>query len=203
MRMTSRVVLITLMLLSAVTTFGQSGRKSKKADTQPPVQGINQPDTRVVPEPEAQAAKPKEKPLAILVASDVTDFMGTSFYADIARQACVAEMRESRSLDIREQRDANRAEASKRAKEDEIFVVHLELRTSPFASSGSGSSFDLMFTIFEPKTGKIVGSGAGYPSQGSARMPIPAGGYGYEQRNAEMMGRDAAHKALRMIREKA
>ena len=197
------VVVIASIALTATAVYGQSGRKSKKADQQPAIQGVNQPDTRVVPEPEAQAAKPKEKPLTILIASDMADIMGASFYADIARQACVAELRENRALDIQEQKDANRAEASKRAKQDEIFVVHLELRTSAFASSGAGSSFDLLFTIYEPKTGKVAGSGSGYPSQGGARMPIPSGGYGYEQRNVEMMGRDAGRKALKMIREKA
>jgi hypothetical protein len=196
------MVVVALIALTASVALGQSGRKSKKAETQPPIQGVNQPDTRVVPEPEAQTAKPKEKPLTILIASDMADLMGASFYADIARQACVAELRENRALDIQEQKDANRAEASKRAKQDEIFVVHLELRTSAFASSSAGSSFDLLFTIYEPKTGKVAGSGSGYPSQG-ARMPIPSGGYGYEQRNVEMMGRDAARKALKLIREKA
>ncbi len=120
------------MAISSAIVFGQSGRKSKKAESQPAIQGVNQPDTRVVPEPEAQAAKPKEKPLTILIASDLADIMGATFYADIARQACVAELRENRALDIQEQKDANRAEASKRAKQDEIFVVHLELRTIPW-----------------------------------------------------------------------
>jgi len=203
MRRLFSVVLIVLMAISSANVFGQSGRKSKKAESQPAIQGVNQPDTRVVPEPEVQAAKPKEKPLTILIASDLADIMGATFYADIARQACVAELRENRALDIQEQKDANRAEASKRAKQDEIFVVHLELRTNSMGSSGGGSSFDLLFTIFEPKTGKVAGSGSGYPSQGGARMPIPSGGYGYEQRNVEMMGRDAARKAVRMIREKA
>ena len=200
------VAVFAIALIAVVTTSAQSGRKSKKADPQPPIQGVNQPETRVVPEPTGASdsqPKSKEKQLAVLVSSDLVDAFSSSYYIDYARQACIAQLRdENRSLDIREAKDTNRAQAAKRAKEDEVFVIHLEMRNSGMSSSSASGSFDLMFTVYQPKTGKSVGSGSGYPSQGGARMPIPAGGYGYDQRALEMMGRDAANKALKIIREK-
>lgn len=198
--------LIGFALIIAINVSAQSGRKQKKTETQPPPQGVNQPETRVIPEPTGVSEnqpKSKDKQISVLVASDLVDAFSSGYYIDNARQGCIAELRDqSRTLDIREARDTNRAQAAKRAKEDEIFVIHLELRSSGMASSTVSGSFDLMFTVYQPKTGKIAGTGSGYPAQGGARMPIPAGGYGYDQRALELMGRDAANKALKIIREK-
>ena len=199
--------LIGFAIVVAMNVSAQSGRKQKKAETQPPPQGVNQPETRVIPEPtgvsDSQSKSKKENAITVMVASDLADVFGSGYYIDYARQGCIAELRdESHTLDIREARDTNRAQAAKRAKEDEIFVIHLELRNSGMQSSTASGSFDLMFTIYQPKTGKSIGSGSGYPAQGGARMPIPAGGYGYDQRALELMGRDAANKALKIIREK-
>lgn len=197
---------VAVALAAGSSVSAQSGRKSKKAEAQPPIQGVNQPETRVIPEPTGPVdSKPKEKPIPILVASDTVDVFGSGgYYMDYVRQGCVAELRDNRALDIQEARDTNRAQAAKRAKEDDIFVVHLELRNNGMSSSSSSGSLDLMFTVYQPKTGKVAGSGSGYPAQGGARMPIPGGGggYGYDQRQLELMGRDAANKALKIIREK-
>jgi len=198
--------LIGFALIIAINVSAQSGRKQKKTENQPPPQGVNQPETRVIPEPTGVSdnqQKSKEKQISVMVASDLVDAFSSGYYIDYARQGCIAQLRdESRTLDIREARDTNRAQAAKRAKEDEVFVIHLELRSNGMQSSSASSSFDLMFTVYQPKTGKIAGSGSGYPGQGGARMPIPAGGYGYDQRALELMGRDAANKALKIIREK-
>lgn len=193
------------LMLAASFAGAQSGRKTKRPPPQPPVQGVNQPEARTVPESEIEVDrdKPKETGPGIIIASDIPDLGAPAFFADIARQACAAEMRDARFPDIREARDKHRVDASKIAKEDEVYVVHLELRINQFGrpTAGARFDFDLRYTIFEPKTGKMVNAGAGYPAQRNTRQP-PIG-YDYDQRVVELMGRDAGAKALQFIRENA
>jgi len=196
-------LVVFFVLLPCTQALGQSGRKQKRTESQPPVQGVNQPDARVAPEPDAVPEKPKEAQAAVLVASDIGDFNMPSYYVDVARQGCVIEMREAHLSDVREAKNQNRVDAIKTAKDDGIYVVLLELRIDEFGSSSSGRyQFDLRYTIFEPKTGKIVNTGAGYPVQTQARIPTPQQGYGYEQRQIELMGRDAGRKVVKVLNEK-
>ena len=191
------------LLIPCTQALGQSGRKQKRTESQPPVQGVNQPDARVAPEPDAAPEKPKEAEPAVLVASDMGDFNMPSYLVDIARQGCVVEMREAHLSDVREAKNQNRVDAIKTAKDDGIYVVLLELRIDEFGSSSSGRyQFDLRYTIFEAKTGKIINTGAGYPAQTQARIPAPSSGYGYEQRQVELMGRDAGRKVVKVMRER-
>ncbi|MEP7340396.1 MAG: hypothetical protein ABI977_21880, partial [Acidobacteriota bacterium] len=44
--------------LLGASALAQSGRKQKKAENQPPPQGVNQPETRTVAEPEVTPDKP-------------------------------------------------------------------------------------------------------------------------------------------------
>ena len=79
------VILFACLLLGAVAS-GQSGRKQKKNESQPPPQGINQPETRTVAEPEIAPDKPKEKQKgpAIMVSTAMPDMEVPSYYADTA-----------------------------------------------------------------------------------------------------------------------
>lgn len=192
-----------VFLLAAVEMAAQSGRKMKKAPPQPPVQGVNQPEARTIPEPEAEPEKPKETGPGLIVASDIPEIGPPSFWLDIARQACAAELRNARMSDVRETRDKHRADASKIAKEDGVYVAHLELRVNPFGrpTTNARYEFDLRYTLYEPKTGKILHTGSGYPVQDRVRSPSPPIGYDYEQRMLELMGRDAGQKILRYLRE--
>ncbi len=202
---------IALLLLAALSLslpgspgLGQSGRKQKRPEAQPPVQGVNQPETRVTPEPEVEAPKPKDTRPGVLVASDLTDIGIPNFYTDIARQACIVELRDANLPDISEARDQNRSDATKKAKESEIYVVLLELRVDTMTSSSSGRySFELRYTLYEPKTGKVINSGAGYPARLDSRSPNPPGAHDYDQRQVELMGRDAGRKAAKFIGERA
>jgi hypothetical protein len=198
------IQLLALVMICASLSLAQSGRKQKKTEAQPPIQGVNQPDARVAPEPTAEAPPhPKVPGLSVLVASDTPDITLSTNFTNTARQACIAEIQASHSVDVQEARDQNRVDAIKKAKEGEVFVVLLELRQDGMASSSNGRlSFNLNFTIFEPKTGKVVTSGSGYPTSDS-RSQNPPISYDYDLRQVELMGRDAGRKALKAIIERA
>lgn len=196
-----------LLCLASLALFGavvsaQSGRKQKRPESQPPVQGVNQPDARVTPEPEAEPPKPKDTGPAVIVASEMTDIGIPNFYTDIARKACIAELRDAHLQDIQEAKDLNRADATKKAKDGEVFVILLELRQDTMTSSSySRYNFELRYTLYEPKTGKVINIGAGYPARDS-RVPTPPNTYDYDQRLVELMGRDAGRKAAKFIVER-
>jgi hypothetical protein len=191
---------VSLMLLIAVAS-GQSGRKQKKAEAQPPVQGVNQPEARVQPEPELKPEKPKDEGprRTIMVASGMGDMMIPTYYVDIARQGCISEFREAlKSIDLREDRNQNRSDAIKIAKNDDsTYVVLLELELDRMGSSTSG--VDVRYTIFEPKTGKVAGSGSGYPTQPMGGAPRPPIGASRDQMYVEWMGRDVARQVMKRL----
>ena len=189
---------ICLLALSAVVA-GQSGRK-KKGDKQPPVQGVNQPETRVEPAPQVAPDKPKEKEpeRTIMVASAMPDMMLPIFYADIARDGCLKELKSTlKSVNLREGSNQNRADAIKVAKDTGAYVVFIELEPDQFG--GSRSSVDLRYTIFEPKTAKVAGTGSGYPAQPSGGLGLPPIGASRDQVYLELMGRDVARQVMKKL----
>jgi hypothetical protein len=189
------------LLIIASAALGQSGRKQKKPDQQPPVQGINQPEARVTPEPPAAPEKPKEKEKGpvIMVGTELPDMNISSFYTDIARQACAREMRQVPTLQINEARDLHRSDAIKAAKNDErTTVVLMELR----ASSVDAGGFDLRYTIFEPKTAKVIGTGSGYPAQPNDSLPLPPIGATRAEIMVEWAGRDVGRQVLKKLKLK-
>src|SRR5215470_10034402 len=99
MRPSLKPILAALFCLLAlgVIAAGQSGRKQKKAEPQPPVQGVNQPDARTVPEPEVAPDKPKEKEpgRSVLVSTAMPDIGISSFYPDASRRGCIDQLRSS------------------------------------------------------------------------------------------------------------
>ena len=195
------VVCLSLVMLAGLAS-AQSGRKQKKPEPQPPIQGVNQPDARVAPEPEAEEApKPKDSRPGVLIISEMTDLSIPMYLADIAREACIAELREARVPNVEGAKNQNRSDAIKAAKDGDMYVVHLELQPSSMGSS-QRVEFDLRYTLLEPKTAKVINSGAGYASQ-SNRVPVPqGGGLGYEQRQIELQGRDAGRKVLKFLSER-
>lgn len=205
--MRRRLVFICAVSLCAVLcalAFGQSGRKQKKPDPQPPVQGVNQPDARVQPEPEAEPEKNKEKEKekgpVIMVATGWGEIEIPNYYTDTAREACLREFRDvlKGSVELREARNQHRGDAIKTAKEDDrTYVVWMELVVDRFASSSGG--VDLRYTIFEPKTGRVAGSGSGYPRQSSGRS-VPPIGASRAQVYLDWMGRDVAQQVISRLK---
>ena len=203
MRLNLKTILPPLicLLLSVAIASAQSGRKQKKSDPQPPVQGVNQPETRVTPEPESTQEKPKDKgpQKTIMIMTSMPDMAIPLYYVDGARQGCLSELRENlKTVDLRESRNQTRSDAIKTAKEDErTYVVLIDTEYDRMGSSGS--SIDLRYTIFEPKTGKVLGTGSGYPSQPSGRMPVPPVGGSRDQIYVELMGRDIARQVMKKL----
>jgi len=196
------VMAVCLLLLGAVAA-GQSGRKQKKADPQPVVQGVNNPETRTVPEPEVVAEKPKEnekdKGKAILVSTALTDIEVPMYYADVAREGCLNEFkRELKAIQLSSERNQHRSDAMKAAKESEnTYVVWIEL-TYDRMGMGSMNGLDMRFTVFEPKTGKSIAFGTGYP-RSPGGMAAPPIGASRDQVYIDWAGRDIAQQVIKRL----
>ncbi len=203
MRHPLRVLAIVLAcgLVLAASALAQSGRKQKKAEVQPPPQGVNQPEARTVAEPEIAPEKPKEKEKgpAILVSMSMPDFEIPSYYADTAREACANEFRrELKTIEVRQERNQNRSDAMKSAKdEDNTYVVWIELSYNRMGG-GTMNGLDMRYTVFEPKTARIAGSGFGYPTQPYG-MPVPPLGASRDQVYVDWAGRDIAQQVIKKL----
>ena len=191
----SMVLFVLTCLLCVPFVAAQSGRKEKKSDKQPPPQGVNQPEKRVQnndfggaatsssTDPEAEESKDKAKLLALKkrlnVMSAMPDMNVSLYFADIARQGFSSEAH--RLVPTLQLSDAgsnqNRVDAIKAAKESEdAYVVLLEIES--MSGMGTINGLDLRYYLFEPKTGKMIGSGSGYPRQppvGGGGVPIGGG----------------------------
>lgn len=194
-------MIITAALL-ATAGMAQSGRRQKKAESQPPVQGVNQPDARTQPEPDPapQESREEKKGPGIMVMTGMTDAMVPLYLTDTASQGCISEMRRMlrAAHDIREARNQTRSEAIKAAKEDsDYYVLLIELELDQFGTSMMG--VNLRYTIFEPKTAKVVGAGNGFPTQPSNGSPIPPIGASRQQVYLDWAGRDVAYQVVKRL----
>lgn len=197
----SRVVVVTICFVAlALIAQGQSGRKQKKPEPQPPVQGVNQPEMRTQPEQEVapEKDKPAEPRRSMMVATSMPDVSIPLYFADTARQGFISEVRHYvQTIDLREERNQNRADAIKMAKqEDSMVVVLLELDLDRMATSYSG--VELRYSIFEPRTGKAIGMGSGFPQQPSS-IGVPPIGASRQQVYVDWQGRDAARQVLKRL----
>jgi hypothetical protein len=194
------ICLFTLAAIASITS-GQSGRKQKKADPQPPIQGVNQPEARTVPEPEVTPDKPKEKDpgRSVVVATAMADIGISSFYPDAARRGCIEEFRQvMRTIQISEERNQHRGDAIKTAKEsDRTYVLWMEFEVDRMGTSRYG--FELRYTVFEPKTSKVVSSGFGYPQQPTGPLSLPPIGAGSADVYADWAGRDVARQVMKRL----
>lgn len=196
------VVFACLLLLSAVAV-GQSGRKQKKAEPQPQVQGVNQPETRTVPEPEVVPDKPKEKQLekgkAIMISSAMGDMQIPMYYTSAVSDGCLDQLRrELKTVQLSSERNQHRSDAMKAAKESEdLYVVWIELLYDRMGT-GSMNGVDVRFVIFEPKTGKQMAFGTGYPRQPGGMGTPPIGG-SREQLYLDWAGRDIADQVIKRL----
>jgi hypothetical protein len=194
--------LICLFTLAAFATLtsGQSGRKQKKAEPQPPIQGVNQPEARTAPEPEVSPDKPKEKDpgRAVLVSTAMADFGISSFYPDAARRGCMEEFRDAmRTIKLSEERDQHRGDAIKAAKDSDRYVVWMEFQADQMGTSRYG--FELRYTVFEPKTAKVVGTGYGIPQQQAGPISLPPIGSSRTDVYADLAGRDVARQVMKRL----
>ena len=194
--------IVLLATIFSINSLGQSGRRQKKAEAQPPVQGINQPEARTQPEPTIlpDEERRKEQGPGILVMSGLPDAMVPIFFSDIVRQGCISELRAllRESHDIREARNQNRTDAIKMAREDDkYYVLWLDLELDQMGVSMMG--VDLRFTIYEPKTAKVVAVGTGFPTQPSSGSPVPPLGASRQQVYLDWAARDVARQVVKRL----
>jgi hypothetical protein len=199
------IMLLCAALLS-VSAAAQSGRKQKKADPLPPVQGVNQPEARTVPEtevaPEADQ-KPKETPkTGFQIMSDMGEMGVPLYYNDTARIACLQELhKQLPGLQVSDGgSNKNRSDALRAAKDsDTVYVILLELVIDRMGTSSSG--LELRFTLYEPKTGKQVMFGTGFPVPPQG-IPSPPIGMSRDQLSLEWAGRDVAQRVIDKLKLK-
>ncbi len=166
-------------------------------------QGITAPQASAKPLSDTFLSTPQEKVTAIMLA---TPFPGPDLsftFIVIASRACAAELRTMRGLDVTEARDQSREDAIKAAKEnDRGVVVYLEFRAFAL-SNGPPKEEDLTlyFTVFEPKTGKVMTTGAGHPTP-SSFLPLPKAGAARDERLVELAAQDAARNILKKLKLK-
>ncbi|HYE75739.1 MAG TPA: hypothetical protein VEF04_20515 [Blastocatellia bacterium] len=197
------VIACSLMLLAiAALALGQSGRKQKKADPLPPVQGVPESKTKEAPVPEPAVPEETEKKPAqvkhrILIGSDSSSFDISMYSMNVARQACVDELRREagRDVTVQDGGSMHRSDAVKAAKDtDQTYAVYLEVRA--FASSNQA---ELSYTLFAPKTGKVSTTGRGFPVQYNNRMPRPPIAMSRMDYEWELCGRDVARQLINRL----
>ncbi len=180
---------------------GQSGRKQKKTPPQPPVQGVNQPEARVQPEPQIEPEKEEEKAprRTIMILTSMPDISIPIYYADTARRGCLSELRAGmKSVDLREDRNSNRSDAIKLAKDDDnTWVLLMDLELDRLGTSRTG--VEVRYSLFEPKTARVLASGIGYPVQPNTGTPMPPVGASWDQVYLDWMGRDVARQVMRRM----
>lgn len=196
------VILLLLITLLPAAGAAQSGRRQKRAENQPPVQGVNQPEARTRPEQvsPSEEERPKEQGPGIVVMSGMPDAMVPIFFADIVRQGCISELRGilKAAHDIREARNQNRTDAIKAAREDDkYFVLWLEVELDQMGVSMTG--VDLRYTIYEPKTARVAGVGTGFPTQPSSGSSIPPIGASRQQVLLDWAARDVARQVIKRL----
>ncbi len=169
--------LVVLLLASALTAPGQSGRRG----TRPP------PIVNPTPEPDPTPSKPakNDKPeLSLIVGIDRNSAYssGTLYYSDTVLRACVDRLNDVRTVKVVPvEREMTRGDAIKEAKsETEAFVVLLELNAdysgSATGSSTSVSDYYVDYYIYGPKTADLKGSGRAYTRNNGRSGGIPGTG---------------------------
>jgi hypothetical protein len=191
-----------IVLASPCASLAQSGRKQKKAEPQPPVQGVNQPELRTQQEatvaPEEDKAKEKDRTW-VEVMSNMPDIGIPIYYTDVARQAFSQELRKySKTVQLSDGgNNKNRKDAMDAAKNsDKTYAVLLELQSDQYGGNGYG--FDLRYWVFEPKTGKQIAFGSGYPARPNG-MPQPPIGMSRIEVYIEWAARDVAQRVAEKL----
>ena len=85
----------------------------------------------------------------------------------------------------------------KAAKEGERYVVWMEFLVDQMRTSNYG--FELRYTVFEPKTAKVVGNGYGVPQQPAGPISLPPIGSGRTDVYADWAGRDVARQVMKRL----
>lgn len=149
-----------LIIVCALTTFSQSGRRVKKAASLPPVPT---PEASPTPTPKKSPEKPTT-PVFIGVNSYDRTANIPLYFTDSIGRSCAERLSERSTIRVDlSAREVNRGEAVKRAKEARLgFVVLLELRSDRMRSDGRNSDLSQLYieyAVFAAGTGRQLTSG--------------------------------------------
>jgi len=194
-------IALELVAVCAITASAQSGRKQPRTAPAAPV-----PTPTPEPTPEPKKEEKKSELGFILAADRYTNMDSYPWsYFDAVMVGCAGRLRSvsSASVDIA-QNDVSRGEAIKKAKaETTTYVVSIKLKIEEPARSYD----DLVaeFTVFAPKTGKVVTFGTAYQNT-NRKGPIVVGpnsrgssGALYREDLLKRAGEDIAERILKTL----
>lgn len=194
-----------LLIVAGSAALAQSGRKQKKTTPEPPPQGVKMPEEKSDPKghSDSDAPQPEDKQkekapaLHFLVGTSMQEnFNVPMMYTDIAREGCLRELRTNPAVQVTAINNLTRGEAIEAAKKDDKrYVIWMELVVDQFTAN-TYEGFDLRFMLFEPKTGKVLATGSGYPQTQTGRTPLPPIGMNRAEVRVELAGRDVARRVL-------
>jgi len=196
------IVSLALLALLAINAPAQSGRKQPKA---PPSAPVPTPTPEPTPEPKAQE---KKSELGFIIASErYTGLESYPFsYYDAVMAGCAGRLRSvsSATVDVA-QSDMGRGDAVKKAKaETSTYVVLIKLKLDEMTAR-SYDDLEVEFTLFAPKTGKVVIFGTAYQNANRAgpiiTRPNSRGSSGamYREQLLKRAGEDAAERILKAL----
>lgn len=208
LRLTARTVsvLLTCLLLAAASAvLAQSGRKQKKTAPEPPPQGVKAPEkTPEVPKDHSDSDQPtSEKPadkektaVSFIVGTGMSDMNLPMSFSSIAREGCLRELRAGTFVNATESINMTRSEAIEVAKKsDKTYVILMELEIDRM----TGNDVEVRFTLYEPKTGRQIASGVGYPATQTRGIPLPPLGGSRIEVRIELSARDVAHRVMNKL----
>lgn len=187
-----------------ITASAQSGRKQKKPYPEPPPQGVKMPEEKKdapatgtsesdAPPPE-EKDKPKEPTFKFLVGTDSMDMNIPMWASTVIRDGCTRELRRNPVNQVSEINQMTRSGAVDAAKKDEVFAVLIEVVADRMGTSNDG--VEVRFAVFEPKSGRQVFSGIGFPVQQAGPLGLPPIGANNTQYRLELMGRDVGRQVM-------
>ncbi len=199
------VLLICLLCVTGSLALAQSGRRQKKTAPEPPPQGVKAPEkTPEAPKDHSDSdQQPAEKPAdkekasaSFLVGTGLTDMNLPMSFSSIASEGCLRELRATAFVNATGTVNMTRGEAIEAAKKsDKTYVILLELELDRM----TGNDVEVRFVLYEPKTGKQLASGVGYPAAQTRGIPLPPLGGSRIEMRIELSARDVAHRVMNKI----
>lgn len=162
-RVASLVCCALFVVAFTLSAQAQSGRRQPKPENLPPV-----PTPTPEPTPKHKAEPLKRTPLLVLADNSLSVYT-TSVTQQIVMDSFMRRLHESDAFDIgSDSKSVSRATAIKRAKEEkDHFVAWLAVRADtsagdPVSAGSDPSNYHIEFAVYEPVTGKSLGSGFVY-----------------------------------------
>lgn len=193
---------LALVALCAILAPAQSGRRQPKA---PPAAPVPTPTPEPTPEPKKDDTKSE---LGFIIGADRYSSMNSYplSYSDAAMAGCAARLRSASSASVTiAQDEMGRGEAIKKAKaETDTYVVLMKLKLDEMTAR-SYDDLEVEFTVFAPKTAKVVVFGTAYQNVNQTgpiiTAPTSRGASGplYREQLLKRAGESAADRILKAL----